>query len=214
MADTLFTPTEVTADLHLLEKTLHQLGVDYELFFAARADGKLNIPAPFRRLAEVEAIIRHYLKNPPHRTAERFRFNTLVHRFHTSMERWSRRLRQVEERGGRVAARRRREAAEEVDPNKPQVLAQVRAVGGAATGGQVRDLFVAFRTARKARGLAVHELEYAHFAEQLSRQLDVARERGPGRDVELQVSEVGGKVRIAVRLAAAAQAPTPVEAKS
>ncbi len=200
MGDSLFTPTEVTADLHTLEKLIHQLGVDYELFFAARADGKNNVLPPQRRLAETEAIVRHYTKHPPRRTADRFRFNTLVHRFRMNGERWARRIRQQEEMGigrGVTAAAVRRERREALD--KPQVLATTRAVEGQATGGQVRDIYMAYRTARRNRGLAVSELDYAPFADKLAERLDKARQKSPGRDLELRVDEVDGMVRIAVR---------------
>jgi hypothetical protein len=198
VADTLFTPTEVSADLNLLEKTLHQLGVDYELFFAGRADGKSNLLPPHRRIAEVEAIVRHYTKHPPRRTADRFRFNTLVHRYRMNCERWSRRIRQQEEEGlGRKAVPGRRSA--ELDLSQPQVLARTRAAAGQATGGQIRDLFLAYRTARKARGMAVLDLEYASFADGLTERLEHARNKSPDRDLELRVDEVDGKVRIAVR---------------
>ncbi len=202
LGDSLFTPTEVTADLETLEKKIHQLGVDYEVFFTARADGKVNVPPPTRRQAEVEAITRHYLKSPPRRTADRFRFNTLVHRYRMSCERWSRRLRKQEEQGivGRgSAAASRREAIAADDVSRPQVLAATRAPQGAVSGGQVRDLFSTFRGARKARGQAVADLSYGEFAERLAQRIDEARRVSPGRDLELRVDEVQGRVRVAVR---------------
>lgn len=209
MADSLFTPTEVSADLNLLEKTLHQLGVDYELFFMGRADGKTGLLPPHRRTAEVEAIVRHYTKNPPRRTAERFRFNTLVHRYRTSCERWARRLRAQEEQGiSRPGTMRRRDAKDALDISRPQVLAATRAAGGQPSGDQVRDVFVAYRTARRARGLPVADLKYAEFADRLAEQMTVARRRSPGRDLELRVDEVGGKVRISVRPVAPEPAAT------
>lgn len=200
MGDSLFTPTEVTADLETLDRRLHQLSVDYEVFFSARADGKINILPPIRRQNEVEAIIRHYLKLPPHRTVDRFRFNTLVHRYRTSCERWSRRTRQLEEQGlGRSGRLTRREVLEAEDISKPQVLTATRAPAGEVSGGQVRDLFTSFRRARKARGLAVSDLSYAEFAERLASSIDQARRQSPGRDLELRVDELGGKVRVAIR---------------
>lgn len=211
MGDGLFTPTEVTADLGHLEKLLHQLGVDYELFFAARADGKTNVLPPQRRQAEVEAVVRHYTKSPPRRTADRFRFNTLVHRYRIGMERWSRRIRQQEEMGlGRNATvtgpQRRERLANDV--SKPAVLAAIRAVAGEVSGAQVRDLYTAYRNARRARGMAVSDMEYAPFADRLTAQLEKLRTNTPGRDIELRVDEVGGKVRIAVRPVAPKTAAT------
>ena len=206
VADSLFTPGEATADMNLLEKTLQQLSVDYELFFVARADGKINVLPPHRRIAETEAIVRHYTKTPPRRTVDRFRFNTLVHRYRTNTERWTRRMRQQEEQGiARWGAPRRAER-QALDLTRPQTLAATRVQTGQATGDQVRDVYLAFKTARKARGISVASLNYKDFAEKLAVQLAEARRRAPGRDLELRVDEVGGKVRVAVRTVA------PVEA--
>ena len=198
MPDSLFTPTEVTADLRLLEKLMHQLGVDYELFFAARADGKINVLPPHRRLQEVEAIVRHYTKHVPHRTVDRFRFNTLVHRYRINSDRWRRRMKTLEELG---ASRTAQAAANEhvEDLSKPQVLLATRLSAGRVASAQVRDIYLAYRTARKARGLPVAGLSYTTFADKLSHQLDQARHRSPDADLELRVDEVGGKVRVAVR---------------
>lgn len=206
MADTLFTPTEVTADLAILDKLLHQVGVEWELYFAGRADGKRMFP-PSRRLAEIEAIIQYYTKTPPHRTAERFRFNTMVHRYRTSQERVNRRLRQLEEMGiGLKASANKSLKADDI--SKPQILAATRTTGGAPTGDQLRDIFQAFRNARRARGLSVSDLNYREFADKLASRLQQAREQVPGRDFELRVDEVGGNVRVAVRPVASSTPPS------
>ncbi len=198
MPDSLFTPTEVTADLHLLEKTLHQLSVDYELFFAARADGKLGVQPPHRRLAEVDAIVRHFVKHPPHRTVDRFKFNTLVHRYRTSWERWRRRMKTLEELGAtRAAAAAAHRHVE--DLSRPQVLLATRLRRGEASPTQLRDVYLAYRTARKARGLSVTNLAYTPFADKVADRLESARRRNPGRDLELRIDELGGQVRVGVR---------------
>jgi len=198
VGDSLFNPVDAATDMQLLEKTIQQLVVDYELFFAARADGKLKVLPPHRRVAEVEAILRHYIKHPPHRTVHRFRFNTLVHRYRTQTERWRRRMKLLEEKG--VTARAAASSAREVeDLSKPQVLAATRLPGGQPSGNQLRDIFLAYKTARKARGLPVATLAYASFADRLAGKIGVLRQEAPDRDIELRVDEFGGMVRVAVR---------------
>lgn len=197
MADGIFQPTEVTADLERLEKAMKRLAIEYEMFLSQA----IRWP-PHQRLAEIGAIIRHYSKYPPRRTIDRFKFNTLVHRHTTSMERWSRRLRKLEEQG--AAARLARSRAEEealADVSKPHTLAETKLNRGHAVGDQLRDFYVAYKQARKARGLAVSSLTYASFAGTIEESLHQARERNGGRDLELRVDEVGGKVRITVRAA-------------
>lgn len=198
MADSLFVPTEVTADLAALEKLLKRIAIEWEMFI----NRSVQWP-PHQRQAEIEAIIRHYTKAPPRRTAERFRFNTLVHRYRTNSERWSRRLRRVEESGnGRGSASHRigrEERAAGEDVSRIQTLHRIRARAGRAKGDQMRDLYRAFREARKARGKSVSRLAYRDFAQRVDVYLQQARQRAAGQDVELRVDEVGGKVRIALR---------------
>jgi hypothetical protein len=129
---------------------------------------------------------------------DRFRFNTLIHRYRTNSDRWRRRLKALEELG---ASRTAQAAAKEhvEDLSKPQVLLATRLRAGQVSSAQIRDVYLAYRTARKARGLAVAGMSYTPFADTLSDQLDQARDRSPGADLELRVDEVGGKVRITVR---------------
>lgn len=201
MGDSLFTPTEARADLELLDKTMKKLGIEYEMFFSQQ----IRWP-PTRTQNETEAIIRHYQKSPPRQTSDRYRFNTLVHRYRTSQERWARRRRQLEEQG--VSLRHRYggsgvpdRAAERAvaDISKPQVLLATTAREGSTTGDQMRDVYSAYRQARKARGQSISSLSYAPFANKVGELLARAKERNGGKDVELRVTEVGGKVTLSVR---------------
>ncbi len=194
MGDQIFTPTDVRSDLDHFEKLFKRLSTEYEMFFMDAA----KMP-PHRTIAEIEAIVRHYTRHPPRRTADRFRFNTLVHRYRTNMERWARRMRQVELEGGRSRTGRGPGGREELDPDRPQVLAAVRARRGRPNGNQLRDLYLAYRRARRARGQNVSGLAYEPFARRLQERLEEARRRAGDRDLELRVDEVGGKVRVAVR---------------
>jgi len=194
MADTLFTPTEVTADLAALEKLLRRVAIEWEMFINQSTPWP-----PHQRQAEIEAIIRHYLKTPPRRTADRFRFNTLVHRYRTSCELWARRVRRRDASGQNPRRRAGRDRGADLDPNRAQVLHRIRTRQGKASGDQMRDLYRAFKDARRARGKAVSRLAYRDFVRRVDRNLERARQRTGGRDLELRVDEVGGKVRITVR---------------
>ncbi|GEM_PF-3395481 len=186
MAGANFTPdAEVANDLNRLEKSLRRLRTDYEMFLS----GSRKWP-PNQLRAEIDAIVRHYLKHTPRRTIDRFRLNTLVHRYQTMSELYRRKMRTMEEGPGRRGA---------IDPSKPQVLMKARVVRGKATGDQVRDLYYQYREARKARGLDVAGLSYTPFVKKLGRTLAQAHEKMGGRDMELRLDTVGGKVRIAVR---------------
>ncbi|RMF75117.1 MAG: hypothetical protein D6738_04645 [Acidobacteria bacterium] len=197
MSDTRFTPTNIRADLDTLTKLMKRLSVEYEMFFSQQ----VRWP-PWQRQAECDAIIRHYQKNPPRQTADRFRFNTLVHRYRTTLERFSRRRRQLEEKGMIERRGQRRSALaerESVDVHRPQTLVSQTARAGRAQGDQVRDLYRAYRDARRARGQEIRKLTYAPFAEKIERLLSKARAQAGGRDVELQLTEADGRVTVAVR---------------
>lgn len=195
MADSAFIPSDVRSDLDRLEKLLKRFATEYEMYLA----GSIKWP-PWQRQAEIEAIVRHYAKNPPQRTVERFRFNTMVHRLRTSLERWSRRQRAIEQEGhrARLAGTTARSANAE-DVNRPHVMLATVAPAGKADVAQLRDLFTAYKKASRARGLPVSNLTYRSFANKLDHAVKQARGRHPGRDVELLLDEVGGKVRLVVR---------------
>jgi len=195
VADSAFIPSDVRSDLDRLEKLLKRFATEYEMYLA----GSIKWP-PWQRQAEIEAIVRHYAKNPPQRTVERFRFNTMVHRLRTSLERWSRRQRAIEQEGhrARLAGTTARSANAE-DVNRPHVMLATVAPAGKADAAQLRDLFTAYKKASRARGLPVSNLTYRSFANKLDHAVKQARGRHPGRDVELLLDEVGGKVRLVVR---------------
>ena len=63
----------------------------------------------------------------------------------------------------------------------------------------MRDIYLTYRTARKARGQTVSKLKYGQFADKIGGLLEQARDRHKGRDVELRVTERGGKVMVTAR---------------
>jgi len=206
VADPTFTPSDVRADLDRLEKLLKRLATEYEMFLA----GSIRWP-PWQRHAEVEAIVRHYAKNPPQRTIERFRFNTMVHRLRTSLERWNRRQRAIEMEGHRARlAGPTARPLEAEDVNRPHVMVETRASGGKLDAAQLRDLYTSYKNASRARGLPVSGLTYRSFARKVDAAVGQARSHHPGRDVELLLDEVGGKVRLVVRPGAPREEEEPV----
>ena len=79
-------------DLQRLDTGLRQLELQYTMFFA----GQRPRP-PVKLRARVEAIIRRWDRVPIVGSAERFRFNTLQHRFRTFADLWERGVRAREE---------------------------------------------------------------------------------------------------------------------
>lgn len=203
MGDSIFTPTEVTSDLNRLEQNLKRLGVEYEMYLT-----RMTKWAPFKTKAEVEAIIQYYATHVPRRTVDRFRFNTLVHRYRTSQERWTRRERIMNMEGTAAGPPGKRERLD--DPSRPHVLASTKISGGQPQGDQLRDLYLTYKQARVSRGLPVSNLNYSALADRIGQTIEQFRQKYPGKDLELRVDEVGGKVRIAVKPTGQAdQTPAP-----
>lgn len=213
MADSKFVPGTVRDDLKRLEETMKRLAVGYELFLIQSTRWPPN-----ERKAECEAIVRHYTKNPPRQTADRFRFHTLVHRYRTNLERWRRRLRALEESGEARLGGARGPGADKrhdvEDPNRPFTLLSVQVDSKDPNPQQLRDLYLAYRQARKARGMTVSKMGYGPFVSNMSKHLEKARAKSGGGGLELRVDTLSGKVRIAVRPVSKSQESAEGNARS
>ena len=79
-------------EMHRLDEGLKALQIEYNRYFT----GALDRP-PTELQASLATIIRDH-NNPPEgrRTAEQFRFSSLVSRYHILIEMWNRNVRQIE----------------------------------------------------------------------------------------------------------------------
>ena len=84
--------SDIQRDLQMLAEDLHQLEVEYGLFFA----GRVSRP-PMETRARVEAIIARWGRVHVSSSTDRFRFNTLQSRFFTYTSLWDRALKAREE---------------------------------------------------------------------------------------------------------------------
>ena len=84
--------SDIQRDLQMFAEDLHQLEVEYGLFFA----GRVSRP-PMETRARVEAIIARWGRVHVSSSADRFRFNTLQSRFFTYTSLWDRALKAREE---------------------------------------------------------------------------------------------------------------------
>ncbi len=83
---------DLERDLRTLKAELDQLEREYQLFFA----GQQQRP-PHALRSTVEALMRRMDRASIHGSGERFRFNTLQHRFRTFANLWDRGVRAREE---------------------------------------------------------------------------------------------------------------------
>ena len=82
----------IEADIARLETRLRELKIQYDMFF----NGALP-REPFELRADVERLIRRHSGSPIRKYAQRFHFNSLVSRFNSLSELWSKTIRTLEE---------------------------------------------------------------------------------------------------------------------
>jgi hypothetical protein len=79
-------------DLDVIERSIRQLQIEWEKFF-----GGVERKPPSELKARLEALLRRYIDAEIRNNAERFRYQSLVARYNTFSELWSKRLRALEE---------------------------------------------------------------------------------------------------------------------
>ena len=79
-------------DLNDLEEAIEMLKVAYDRYFV----GVDNMP-PVRKHEATTRLLREFLRRPPMRTVQKFRFNTLKGRLNTYEQYWNRIMRQIEQ---------------------------------------------------------------------------------------------------------------------
>jgi len=82
----------LTEDLDLIERSIRHLQIEWEKFF-----GGVERKAPTDQKARLEALIRRYTDAEIRNNTERFRYQSLIARYNTFNELWSKRLRALEE---------------------------------------------------------------------------------------------------------------------
>jgi hypothetical protein len=83
---------EIDQELNNLEDGIRRLKIEYEIFFNG---GRTRMPADLQW--RVETLIKKYSESNTMSFAQRFRYNTLVAKFHSYRELWQKNLRNKEE---------------------------------------------------------------------------------------------------------------------
>jgi hypothetical protein len=201
-----------------LEKAIGQLTAGYDAFLYGTA-GKP--PVDIRR--QVDATFRRLDAADPETAADGFRLSTLQTRYTALCERWDR-LQAEKEAGKRpgVYARFTDYAIRPADAAGPSATdstvplnapgsASVEPSGGMLPGRQPaapaeKDLFERYVGAKRARGEDVSGYDLERFVETLERERQKIRERVGEVEIEFDVRERDGRVRLVARRKGA---PTP-----
>jgi len=183
-------------EMHRLSEGLKELQIHYNRYFT----GALDRP-PVELQARLSATIReHTLNMDDMRTSERFRFNTIVSRFHILTEMWNRNVRQVEE--GRFSVMDRRDSHPNNKKGKRErELYRARFQSGQSTpeNPHMQKLYDSYLSAAKSGGSLDGTLSYRNFYNQVHRRLEKCQEKTGCREVMLRVVLVDNRPLLKVK---------------
>lgn len=161
-------------EMHRLSEGLKALQVAYSRYFT----GALDRP-PVELQMNLASIIREYtVDTEGQRTSERFRFNSLVSRYHILTEMWNRNVRQIEE--GRPAALDRRGTKVDVNKKtKDEEIYRVRFQAGQSSpeNPEMQKLYESYLSAARNGGASKDTLSYRNFFSQVNRRLEKCQEK-------------------------------------
>ena len=184
-------------ELQGLEKAIRELNADYDAFLYG-SSGK----PPIESRKTVEKILRLLSAGEPDSAADRYRFATLQGRYNALCERWDRLLTEKEAgkrpgvHGGFVRESRRVEGSA-VAPG-PNAAASF-SVRKKAAADRDTELFDRYLAARRSRGEDVRGYDLARFKESLEKEREKLKQRFGNVDVEFDVAEREGRIKLVAR---------------
>ena len=178
----------IEEELATIELRLRQLKIEYDRFF----NGGLKLP-PWMLRGQVDRMVRKYSNLTMRNHIHRFRFNTLVTRYHAYVELWGRKMR-CQEEGDRpgLAARSRHHVAE-------QLVARARVAGAKANPDQLREIYDKFVESRKLRGQEKKPVSFDKFVRGINRQAAQLRKSSGCAEIELRLIIKNDQVQLKAR---------------
>lgn len=179
---------EVEHDLERLESGIRQLKVQYDMFFAGAVPKQ-----PHELRAELERIIKRYSHAPIRKYAVRFHFNSLVSRFNSMSELWSKTLRNLEEGDRPAPAVADRHARDE------SVVATCHVGDPVREREHLKALHAKFVDARRRSGDGEASVSFESFVKGIASQAGKLREKAGCEKIELRVVIKDRKVQLKAR---------------
>jgi hypothetical protein len=178
-------------ELEVLEEAIRRVNAEYDTFLY----GSATRP-PVESRKRVDQMIRRLSGATFEAAADRYRFSTLQGRYTALTERWDR-LQGEKESGRRPGIYQHFVPGARPSPAGAPNAVRSRSVEASEGGARSdREVYEAYREARKARGENVEGLAYEKFAEGLARERARLRERLGTDDVVFEVAEREGKVKL------------------
>ncbi|MEP6769386.1 MAG: MXAN_5187 C-terminal domain-containing protein [Acidobacteriota bacterium] len=186
-------------DLQALERAIALVNAEYDAFLYGSAS-----KPPVESRKNVDRLIRELGRSEPESAADRYRFSTIQGRWNTLIERWER-LQGEKEAGkrpglyGRFGSARPEKSATAAAPNTAPSRSVDSKTPPAASDDSRRELFEKYLAARKARGESAEGLNFERFADSLERETERVKERFGGAEIEFDVAERDGRVKLVAR---------------
>lgn len=179
--------SELEADLARLQTSIRQLKIQYDMFFAG------SIPKqPMELRADVERIIKRFSGLHMRKYAHRFHFNSLVARYNSMSELWSKTLRNLEEGERRVPALADRGPEE-------RTLASYVVTDPAREQESLRILHARYVDARRKAGEKDLDLPFDRFVRGIVTKTGKLREDAGCDKIELRLVVRDRKVQLKAR---------------
>jgi hypothetical protein len=168
-------------ELEILNSKLNQLKLAYDQYFLGSRPRE-----PVLLRDEVKKLTVVYANQPPQNTALRFKFNSVVSRYHAYKRQWTDTMRKIEEGS---YARHQFKSKFQQTPKAPP--------GPAASAPQSHgELFDAFVEARRACGQSVDNLTTAKLEALIAKQESALRQRFGDGSVRFKVVVADGKAKL------------------
>ena len=184
------------AEMDNLEAKIIRLKVDYEQYFT-----RIIKREPVRLRDEIEAIIRHYSNKNITNTSIKFRYNSLVARYNSYKQYWTRTLRAIEEgtfwrkaegEGGRAKPPVMRGAP------PPRPSQQPRRAGQSGEVDPLKSVYEKYIETRRACNEPTEGVSFEKLASTIERTRKQVAEKYKVQDVDLKVYVKDGKAHLAI----------------
>ena len=193
----------IEADLQALERAIASVNAEYDAFLYGT-----GARPPVESRKKVERMIRVLGAKEQESAAERYRFATLQGRWNALCERWER-LQTEKEAGRRPGLYGHFRPAADGSAHGPaadalnggasgSVRVSVRGEASASNEDR-RALFERYVAARRAAGDHGPAPEFDRFSDSLDRESERLRERFGGAEVEFDVTERDGKIKLVAK---------------
>jgi hypothetical protein len=187
-------------ELKVLNEAIRRLNAEYDAFLFG---GATHPPVESRK--HVEEMFRRLSSSPPDAAAERYLFSSLQGRYYTLCERWER-LQAEKESGRRPGARGGFAAPVQTGehapsrPSSPNVPTAGSVREERTTGpSPERELFDRYIALRRGRGDDVAGIAFEAFRARLREEAQKLKQRTGVANVEFEVTERDGRVKLVAR---------------